>query len=62
MVTYKPGVENSNADGLSRQCWERSLEEDSTLSSGAFSHRGGDVAGPPQTDGKTGHASWELEL
>ena len=61
MVTYKPGVENSNADGLSRQRWERSLE-DSTLSRGAFSQRGGDVAGPPQTDGKTGHASWELEL
>ena len=62
VVTYKPGIENSNADGLSRQCWERSLEEDSTLSRGAFSQRGGDVVGPPQTDGKTRHASWELEL
>ena len=26
-VTYRPGAENANADGLSRQCWEQEKED-----------------------------------
>ena len=41
-VTYRPGPENSNADGLSRQCW--TLEEGHQARGEAMVLGGGDVA------------------
>ena len=39
VVTYRPGPDNSNADGLSRQCWpveEDAVESGATLSGGSI--------------------------
>ena len=43
-VTYRPGPENSNADGLSRQCWALEEEMSSGSGGGAPAQEGGDVA------------------
>ena len=50
-VTYKPGPDNSNADGLSRQCWMTEEDERdvgmTSSSRGGLELRGGRCGDPP---------------
>ena len=52
-VTYRPGPLNTNADGISRQCWTVAEEKEqaggsTTLSKTGSCHRGGRCGDPPQ--------------
>ena len=50
-VTYRPGPENTNEDGLSRQCWKLEHEVDGAkLLEGGNNLRRGRCGDPPQTE------------
>ena len=49
-VTYRPGPENSNADGLSRQCWTLEEEVETSSSRGSNGLRRGRCGDQPQTE------------
>ena len=50
-VTYRPGPENTNADGLSRQCWrlEEQARSEAKISWDGTGLSGGRCGAPPQT-------------
>ena len=51
-MTYRPGAENANVDGLSRQCWEQEDQTKQATSQleGDSRSSGGRCGAPPQTE------------